>query len=216
MHLEILVEDASGKLLLEAILPTILGAHTFRVISYKGIGRLPAGLKPKADASARILLDRLPSLLAGYGRVYPNVPDPTGAVVVVCDLDDKCLVKFRKSLDDIVENCHPAPLVGFAVAIEEMEAWILGDREAILAAFPNAKNAVLQSYVQDSICGTWEVLADAIHSGGALELNKSGWPAKGIAKSNWASTISPEMEVQRNLSPSFKYFINKLNQITGD
>lgn len=45
MHIEILVEDSSGKKLLEALLPKLLGvhgeAHTWNMHSYKGIGHIP-------------------------------------------------------------------------------------------------------------------------------------------------------------------------------
>ena len=45
MHIEILVEDASGEKLLESLLPKVFGTqgdpHTWRVHAYKGIGRIP-------------------------------------------------------------------------------------------------------------------------------------------------------------------------------
>ncbi len=51
MHYEILVEDASGKIALKAILEKILGPngqdHTYRIISYKGIGHIPKNLKER-------------------------------------------------------------------------------------------------------------------------------------------------------------------------
>jgi hypothetical protein len=53
MHFEILVEDASGELLLSALLPKILGengdAHTWRTHAYRGIGRVPRDLRGKPD-----------------------------------------------------------------------------------------------------------------------------------------------------------------------
>ncbi len=86
MHIEILVEDASGEKLLDAVLPKLLGEqgdpHTWRVHSYKGIGRIPKNLKPGTDANKRILLDRLPAALRGYGKT-PGID----AVVVVLDSD---------------------------------------------------------------------------------------------------------------------------------
>lgn len=72
MHIEILVEDSSGATLLEALLPKILGEkgqpHTWRLIGYKGVGRIPRNLHAKSDPTKRILLKRLPQLLRGYGR----------------------------------------------------------------------------------------------------------------------------------------------------
>lgn len=71
------------------------------------------------------------------------------------------------------------PHVLFRIAIEEMEAWLLGDREAVLREFPRAKQAVLNAYVQDSVCGTWETLADAVFPGGHKELKRRGFAAVG-------------------------------------
>ena len=88
MHIELLVEDSSGAKLLEQLLPQILGnqnePHTWRLIAYKGIGRIPKGLTTKADPAKRILLDQLPKLLQGYGKT-PGID----AVVVVLDTDQR-------------------------------------------------------------------------------------------------------------------------------
>ena len=61
MHFEILVEDSSGKRALDILMPKILGdQHTFKVINYRGIGRIPRNLRSRTDASKRLLLDQLP------------------------------------------------------------------------------------------------------------------------------------------------------------
>ena len=87
MHFEILVEDASGKIVLESIMEKILSPsgeeHTYKIFSYKGIGRIPKDLIGTTDPQKRILLDRLPRLLRGYGKSLQNL---TAAVVVVLDL----------------------------------------------------------------------------------------------------------------------------------
>jgi hypothetical protein len=163
VHFEILVEDQSGKKALDILFPKIIANHhTFRVISYKGISRIPKNLKGISDPCKRQLLDQLPRLLNGYGKTFADYPaDYRAAVILVCDLDDKCLKTFRKELFDILALCTPKPETRFCIAIEEGEAWFLGDSEAVKSAYPRAKNNVLSSYVNDSICGTWEKLADA-------------------------------------------------------
>ena len=176
MHFEILVEDQSGKTMLDILVPKIIGAqHTFKVYPYKGTGYIPKNLKSRTDVSKRLLLDRLPRLLRGYGKTFagysPNYP---AAVIVVCDLDDKCLKAFRQELFDILNTCNPKPETRFCIAIEEGEAWLLGDLPAVKAAYPNAKDNVLGSYENDSICGTWEWLADAVFSGGASKSQEQG------------------------------------------
>jgi len=207
MHFEILVEDASGKIALDSILEKILGPngqdHTYRIIPYKGIGRIPTDLKGKTDPQKRILLDRLSKLLRGYGKSLQGSPT---AVVVVVDLDDKDCLVFKQDMLDILDDCNPKPTTLFRIAIEEGEAWLLGDRNAVKIAYPRAKEQILNTYVQDSICGTWEKLADAVYPGGAQKLKQLGWPYTGQAKCEWANNIAPHLDVENNLSRSFQVF----------
>lgn len=215
VHFEIVVEDQSGARALEILVPRIVGAdHTYRVHAYKGIGRIPKSMRDPEDASRRILLDNLPKLLRGYGNAFNAYPpDYAAAVVVVCDLDDSCLRAFRAELMNLLNACYPRPETRFCIAIEEGEAWFLGDLEAIRAAYPQARRAVLESYVNDSICGTWETLADAVSPGGVQRLSAGGWQTVGAEKAKWAEAIAPRMDVARNASPSFCYFRNKLQEL---
>ena len=70
MHLEVLVEDQSGSIMLEVILEKILGAngavHSWRMHPYKGIGRLPKNLRGVTSPSNRQLLEQLPRILQGW------------------------------------------------------------------------------------------------------------------------------------------------------
>ncbi len=207
MHFEILVEDASGKIALESILEKIIGPneqdHTYRIIPYKGIGRIPKGLRGKTDPQKRIFLDRLPKLLRGYGKSLQSYP---ATVVVVVDLDDKDCLVFKQEMLDVLNTCYPKPAVLLRIAIEEGEAWLLGDRHAVKAAYPRAKDQVLNAYVQDSICGTWETLADAVYPGGSQKLKQLGWPHTGRAKCEWAKNIAPHLDAENNQSRSFQVF----------
>ncbi|MEG5017865.1 MULTISPECIES: hypothetical protein [unclassified Microcoleus] len=218
MHFEILVEDISGKTALEILIPKIISTeqHTFEIHPYKGIGHIPKGLKSASETKKRILLDQLPRLVQGYGKTFSKYPPDCPAVlIVICDLDDRCLSTFRKELLDIVDKCNPQPKTQFCIAIEEGEAWYLGDLAAVKAAYRRAKEAVLNSYTNDSICGTWEKLADAVFSGGSKELSKLPWHEVGEEKSKWAEKIAPLMDVDNNLSPSFCYFRDKLRDLTS-
>ncbi len=210
MHFEFLVEDQSGQAMLELLIPKLLAdaEHTVNIHSYRGIGRIPKGLKPGTEARKRILLDQLPKLLGGYGKVFQGYGDDyPAAVVVVCDLDDRDRAKFEAELRELVQKINPCPRHAFCLAIEEGEAWYLGDLTAVTTAYPKAKQQVLRSYVPDSICGTWEVLAEAVYPGGAAALSSEGWQRVGEEKSVWARTITPHIEPGRNLSPSFRGFV---------
>lgn len=215
MHFEILVEDQSGKKALDILVPKIIGdGFTFKVHSYKGIGRIPKNLTTNGDASKRILLEQLPRLLRGYGRTFSQYPpDYPAAVILVCDLDDKRLKTFLRELSDILNMCNPKPDTRFCIAIEEGESWLLGDIPAIKSAYARVKDAILNAYINDSICGTWELLANAVYKGGAAALSAKGWQAVGAEKSQWAEKISPHMDVMNNASPSFVHFREKLLEL---
>ena len=215
MHFEVLVEDQSGKDALERILPKILGAnythHSWELRSYRGLGRIPKNLRGKTDPQKRILLDRLPQILQGYGQSLPDA----ASVIVVVDLDKRDCMAFKRELLEVLDSCNPQPRTLFRIAIEESEAWLLGDRNAVKAAFPKAKDSVLNRYTQDSICGTWEVLADAIHPGGAARLKREGYPVTGHAKCEWARQIAPHVDVDKNQSRSFQVFRDGVEKLAG-
>lgn len=219
MHVEILVEDFSGKKALDVLAPKIMrGQDTFQVHFYKGIGRIPRNMKDAADPSRRILLTNLPKLLKGYGRTFQGYgPDYKAAVVLVCDLDDRNLENFLGELNAILNSCHPKPEARFCLAIEEGEAWFLGDIPAVESAYPHADGHVLGSYINDTICGTWEKLADAVYQGGAKALSGKGWQAVGAEKARWAEDISPRMDIDINRSPSFAFFRDTIRTLqTGE
>ncbi|MGB3198519.1 MAG: hypothetical protein WBB17_12405 [Saprospiraceae bacterium] len=215
MHIEILVEDSSGERLLDGLLPRILGPqgspHTWRLHAYKGIGRIPPNLRTSADPAKRILLDQLPKILRGYGRT-PGID----AVVIVLDSDHRDCALFLTELKALAEGCDPAPKTLFRLAIEEVEAWYLGDQLALTNAYPRAKLQVIEGYVQDSVCGTWELLADAVHPGGAAAIKKEGWPLPGQVKHDWALRIGPLMDIEHNQSPSFHKLCDGLRRLVAE
>lgn len=216
MHFAILVEDQSGKAMLDILVPKILGpvtTHTFEVHPYKGIGHIPKGLTPKTDAAKRILLDQLPRLLAGYGKTFAGYGDDcSAAVIVVCDLDTRISRRSGRSSPIYWTKCIPLPIRLSVWLLRRVRHGCPGDIPAIKKAFPKAKDAVLAGYQNDTICGTWELLADAVYPGGAKMLKVQGDRVAGAEKSRWAREISPHMDVGINRSPSFDGFVAALRQ----
>ena len=90
------------------------------------------------------------------------------------------------------------------IAIEETEAFYLGDQRAIANAFPGADLELLRQHVPDSTPpgGTWELFAKVIDDGGG---NKVRWGEK-MSK---AMSIDPA----RNRSPSFKALARALRAL---
>lgn len=213
MNIEILTEDSSGAALLETIVPMALGAqgekHTWRVHSYRGVGRLPKGLTAAGDPSKRILLDQLPRILGGYGKT-PGID----AVIVVVDTDTRdCKQMLAELTASAAASGRPDTI--FRLAIEEIEAWYLGDRVAVWEAYPRARKDVLDRYAQDTVCGTWELLADAVYPGGTTAVKAAGWPLPGQIKHDWAQAIGPKMDLSRNVSPSFNKLVEALSKLAA-
>jgi len=214
MHLEILVEDQSGRQLVEHLIPKILGPyrspHSWRLHHFHGVGRIPKDLEAEPDLKRRLLLDSLPKFFRGYAQMA----EPPQVVVVV-DVDDNNCTTFLADLQALAHTSAPDLRVLFRLAIEETEAWILGDLDALLEVYPKAKRGALDSYAQDAVCGTWEVLANALHPGGVAAIKKAGWPLPGQLKSTWAESIGPKMDPERNRSPSFRKFRDGLRRVAG-
>ena len=59
-------------------------------------------------------------------------------MIVVCDLDDKCLKTLRQELFAVLCACNPKPETRFCIAIEEGEAWLLGDIPAVKDRLPES------------------------------------------------------------------------------
>lgn len=211
MQLEILVEDASGKIMLEALVPRIIGPkgnpHKYRILNiqelkYRTMAKMPRRLARTLPWD-EILFETLKKQLKGYGH---SLPPDKGAVVIVVDCDWHDPVEFRENMERLGENLDPKPRFLVRLAVEEGEAWLLGDPEAVIEAYPFAKRYVLEQYEQDSECGTWEWLADAIYKGGSDRLTEVGYPEIGRVKCTWAKQITPFVDVESNRSPSFQDF----------
>lgn len=216
MHLEILVEGQSDITALEPLMVGVFGQyrqpHTWRIHKHRGIGSLPDNPAAKPNPKDPTLLHNLPSKLRAYSKSLQD----NEAVVVLLDLDDRpdCMA-FKQSLTALLNDCKPEMKSLFRIAIEEIEAWFLGDRAALTEAYPNANKAVLAGYVQDSQCGTWEKLADAVHSGGHAALKRQGQMQCLKQKRIWARDIAPKMDVENNSSPSFQQFRDGLRKLVG-
>ncbi len=215
MHIEFIVEDSSGRDLLQILVAKLLGdhgnPHTWRIHGYKGIGRLPkGGLRPHSDPEKRILLDQLPRILRGLGRT-PGVD----AIIVVLDVDRRDCKSFLDELNVVAERCGVRHITKFRLAIEEIESWYLGDEEALCSTYPNARRNVIHSYIQDSICGTWEILADAVIYGGRDLAKRQGGPHAGEYKHEWARRIGPRLDVNRNVSRSFQGFCKCIQKLVA-
>ena len=206
MLIEILCEDKSGAVVVRRAAERItreLGIPSdINVRPHRGCGSFPKDMAAKPPKFASSLLDLLPAKLRAYNKVYKGTPV---ILVIVLDSDNNDPSSLRSSIYACAREYAPDIRSVVGLCTEEVEAWLLGDRQAILQAYPDARSSVLDSYEQDSICGTWEVLCRAVSpdSGRIIEI---GYPAIGHYKTIWADRISRYMDPERNISPSFKTF----------
>jgi len=203
MHIEFLVEEPSAEAALNNIVPRIIGArNTFRVHPHQG----------KQD-----LLKSLPKRLRGYARWLPA--DWRIVVLVDEDREDCRQLKARLELAAFDAGLTTRGAAGAAsriqvvnrIAVEELEAWLLGDGEAVRAAYPRVSKTFetrAKYRHPDAITGgTWEALEQL--------LQRAGYVPGGLAKVSVASSISRHMDPSRNRSSSFAVFHRALAELVG-
>ena len=215
MHFQFLIEDQSTELLVGHVINKIKKKYqkqsiTHAIKSFKGLGHLKTqgSLEERKRGN---LLNSLVSYMTGFDKALASMPD--AAIVVVLDNDNRNTDEFYSQLKKFADDMMLRTDHVFCIAVREMEAWILGDSEAIFEVYPNARKKVLQSYEQDGICETWEVLANMLYPGGLIKLKKkanTAYTEIGKAKCEWADRIGAAMELDRNESPSFRHFVSEL------
>jgi hypothetical protein len=198
MHLEVLVEEPSAKAALDRLLPKAMRSrHTFTVHAFTGKSNLRDNLLPR---------------LRGYARRFQHDPVTLDwRIVVLIDEDRQDCLELKQAILDAGRTAGIAERVLARVAVEELEAWYLGDLTAIRAVYPRVpatlnKRKGLRD--PDAVAGgTWEAL-DRI-------LKKAGYPA-GLQKIAAAEAIAPHMDPGRNISHSFRVFWQGVERLLGE
>ncbi len=210
-HFDIFIEDISGKYLVEILLDRLLPqeGYSYRVHSYKGCGKLPANQTSALEIRTSTLLNNVPRLINGFVNTYKNLSDYKAVFVIVTDCDNRVCADFKTQILTTINSYSSISTENIivSIAIEEMEAWLLGDFQAI----PKASQKEYSTYMQDSICGTWEKLAKVIDDKFYnKKLKDAPFYVVGEKKCEWAINIAPHMNIGSNTSPSFNYFLKKI------
>ncbi|MEA4909169.1 MAG: DUF4276 family protein [Anaerolineaceae bacterium] len=192
LHIEILVEEPSMEAALKNLLPRLLPPEsTFRILTFQG----------KPD-----LLQKLPGRMRGYRWITEEY-----RIVVLVDEDRQDCHELKYQLETAATqagfitktNSGDAHFqVLNRIVIEELEAWFLGDPEAVRQAYPNLPINLDKrntSVNPDTIPGgTWEALERT--------LQRYGYFRGGFRKVEAARKISAFMDPTRNRSKSFQVF----------
>ena len=125
VRLDILVEEESAEHLLRVLTPQIVPEVPFEIRRFSG--------KPA-------LLRELPQRMRGYTQILRF--DPTLRVVVLVDRDDEDCLALKAHIERLVLDSGLTTLssvgdgsasVATRIAVEELEAWLFGDVEALPA-----------------------------------------------------------------------------------
>lgn len=201
IRLEVLVEGASDAPAIKEVLQRKFGLLEdihFRIHPHRGKGKLPANPLSKPDLKNRGLLHQLPAKLIGYGKSLQN-----GFVLVVVDADDVSPTQIVADLKTMLDRLPTKPTVLFCVAVEETESWFIADIDAIARAYPKGlKKHLLKNIEPDAVIGAWEKLA--------LALGVDPKKVSGLTKYEWATRISPHLNLDAPKSPSFGRLIDDL------
>lgn len=201
-HLEFLVEDATTEALLNGVLPCICeGKITFQVYSFNG----------KPD-----LLRKLSSRLNGYASWLPA----DYRIVIVLDRDDDDCLHLKATIEEMARRASLRLTTDLSprdwqvlirIAIEEIEAWLLGDMDAIRAAYPRIPSSLgkRQKFRDpDNVKGgTWEALEQA--------LQKAGYFSSGLRKIEFARAVAKHMNPISNQSRSFQCLFKALCEVAN-
>lgn len=215
MYFQFLIEDLSTEILIKHVINKLKEKYPDRDIyadtkSFKGIGQLSmkGSLMERKGGN---LLNNLHMYLRGFDRSLSSMEG--AAIIVVLDNDNRDFKTFKEELDIIAKETVMLTECVFCIAVKEMEAWLLGDENAICKAYPMAKKKYIKDYEQDGICDTWQVLANIVYPGGLVGLQKkakNSYSEIGKAKCEWADKIGANLVLEENQSPSFRFFISKL------
>ena len=215
MYFQFLIEDESTKILIDHVMRKIAKQHLEKGVLwdiryFKGIGNLSKKGSAMEQKTGKLLND-LPMFLRAFDKKLCAMPH--SAIFIVLDNDKRDRAVFRKQLEEVARSNMILSDHVFCIAVKEMEAWLLGDIKAIEEAYPELRKSAGRKYIQDGICDTWEVLADMVYPGGLKKLKKkaaNSYMEIGKSKAEWADKIGEKLDLERNQSPSFQFFINEL------
>lgn len=189
----VFVEEYSMEAALEHLLPKLLGDIEFQIIRFQC----------KDD-----LLKNAPARLKGYAAWLPE----NWRILVLVDRDDDGCLVLKAEMENMAAAAGllTKTAVGHGqrfqvvnrIAIEELEAWFIGDWLAVQTAYPRVSATLPQKTGfrdPDAVAGgTWEALERV--------LRKAGYFGAGLRKVELARAVAPHMEFNRNQSRSFQAF----------
>lgn len=190
---EFFVEEPSMEAALRVLVPKIRPGLDFQIHAFAGI---------------QDMLSKLPARFRGYAGWLPA----DWRVVVVRDEDRKDCRELKVEIEQIATKAGLVPKgkknksgqfhVLTRIAVEELEAWLLGDVPALAEAYPGVPASLASRRpfrdVDGIKGGTWEALERVLQEGGHF--------LGGLPKIQVARQVAMKMSPERNTSRSFQSF----------
>ena len=202
MIFHVLVEGTSDEPTVREILARKFGliqGSQFQIHPHGGKGKLPTNPDAKPSPTNRTLLAQLPATLRAYAVKGNKV-----CVVVLVDQDDDDCAQLLGDLQTMLAALKKRPPnVIFRIAMEEIEAWFLADRAAILAAYGKANFSGVPTKDTDMVDDPSDILAGCL----GVPL-----PCTGQMKAEWAENIGPHLNLKKPESPSLEKFIEGIGR----
>ena len=200
MQIEVLLEEPSAEEALRHLLPKIInGRARLKLINMRNKSRL---------------LQELPSRLRGYTMRIHAGEDLR--IMVLVDRDDDDCRNLKATLERVTREAGLSTKsssqengkfhVVNRLAIEELEAWFIGDIDALKQAFSSLRGVNFPASFQNpDNGGTWERLHRFLRTNG---IYRSSYP-----KIEAARKISLYMQFAHNRSKSFQHFCHGIESL---
>lgn len=186
-YLHIFVEEPSAKIVLDIIIPKMIPDNTFfQVHSHQGKQDLEHAIKTTVPSISKI---------------------PGARILVVRDQDSGDCKKVKKQLLRLIGKRVESPTL-VRIVCRELEAWFLGDLQAVSEAYPRvkAKANINKADFRD---------VDNIQHANKFLLaiipeykNRESLPKLEVAES-----ITPYLDLKNNSSASFNHFVSGVEKL---
>ena len=187
LNLHIFVEEPSAKLVLDVLIPKIIPENvSFQIYPHQGKKDLEHAIKTTVPAISKIQGAR---------------------ILIVRDQDSGDCKKVKQHIENIIQGKSNAPTL-VRIVCRELEAWFLGDLNAISQAYPRVKP---QHHINKANFRNVDVIQNANEFLLAIipEYNKR----ESLPKLEVAESIAPYLDIKNNMSTSFKHFISGVEKL---
>lgn len=135
-------------------------------------------------------------------RLHAKAP-PGCRFMIVCDRDDDDCIRLKKDIQEIASQCEVSGRSRVRIVCRELEAWLLGDRVAFVAAFPGSGIGKATHERPDNLPRPKEIVQRTARSKATPKI------ARRVGSKMTAESIG------NNKSASFRCFVSGLDRLCG-